>query len=110
MTYRLHLQAPISFELVPMSKGDLEAEDGRQTPRILMRNKNYFAGTAGLQLHFRLLLDGHPLRMGDLLQQDPDAWLPGGSTQIAPQVGSLLRARPPLFFSRRSSCAHRLAN
>ena len=32
MTYRLHLQAPISFELVPMSKGDLEAEDGRQPP------------------------------------------------------------------------------
>ena len=80
------MQAPISFELIPMSDRDLGAEDGRQTVRILMRNKHYFAGTAGLQLHFRLLLDGLPLRMGDLLQQDPEAWLPGGSTQIAPQV------------------------
>lgn len=80
------LQAPISFELIPMSEGDLGAEDGRQTVRILMRNKHYFAGTAGLQLHFRLLLDGLPLRMGDPLQQDPEAWLPGGSTHIAPQV------------------------
>ncbi len=102
---RMDLQAPISFELIPMSEGDLGAEDGRQTLRMRMRNKNYFAGTAGLQLHFRLLLDGQPLRIGDLLQQDPDAWLPGGSTQIAPQVPHNPPPPPPSFALQAwSSC------
>lgn len=78
-------QAPIFFSLV---------EQGAQTAeqkgvRLRAVNKHFFASTAGLLLNWRLVLDGAPLPIGDVLSQSPSGWHPGGDVLIGPQASSI---------------------
>ena len=76
------LQAPVSFSLVQQGP----AKAGAEGIRVRARNKQLFASTAGLLFTWRLLLDGAALPIGDMLQQTPHGWHPGGQIAIEPQV------------------------
>ena len=69
-----------------VQQGQATAEE--QGLRVKATNKNFFASSAGLLLNWRLVLDGAPLAIGDVLSQSPHGWHPGGDVNIPPQVGS----------------------
>ena len=75
-------QAPVTFSLVQQSPDKAGAEG----VHVKARNKQLFASTAGLLFTWRLLLDGAALPIGDMLQQTPNGWHPGGQVAIEPQV------------------------
>ena len=78
------MQAPVKFELAEGSGSELEGKRGSLTVRAL--NRFFFSSTAELVLTWRILCDGFPVPVGDPLQQSPDAWHPGGSPIVPPQV------------------------
>ncbi|KAK9808191.1 hypothetical protein WJX73_006921 [Symbiochloris irregularis] len=81
------VMAPISFSLV--EQGAQAAEE--QGVRLRAVNKHFFASTAGLLLNWRLVLDGAPLPIGDVLSQSPNGWHPGGTVLMGPQEATELR-------------------
>ena len=70
------------FELVQQG---VEAAE-QQGVRVRASNKHFFASTADLLLNWRLVLDGAPLAIGDVLSQSPHGWHPGGAVMIGPQA------------------------
>ena len=77
----MHVQAPVSFAFVEGSPA--------QGIRVRATNKQLFASSAGWLFTWRLLLDGAPLPIGDVLAQSPNGWHPGGAVSIAAQVRAL---------------------
>lgn len=75
-----------------VEQGQEAAEE--QGVRVRASNKHFFASTAGLLLNWRLVLDGAPLAIGDVLSQSPQGWHPGGTVAIPPGVRA-----PPLALS-----------
>ena len=82
------MQAPVTFSLVQQGP----AKAGAEGICVKARNKQLFASTAGLLFTWRLLLDGAALPIGDMLQQSPNGWHPGGQVAIEPQVGPRVQA------------------
>ena len=82
LTVQIWAQAPVTFSLVQQSPDKAGAEG----IHVKARNKQLFASTAGLLFTWRLLLDGAALPIGDMLQQSPNGWHPGGQVAIQPQV------------------------
>lgn len=81
------MQAPVKFSFAELGGRQSGKQEGSVCVNAL--NRLYFSTTAGLIFSWRVLLEGEPLPVGQLLQLDPELWHPGGSVIIAPQVRSL---------------------
>ena len=80
-------QAPVAFELLGAAEpGPSSPSKARQGICVRAANKQLFASSAAWLFTWRLLLDGAPLPIGDMLAQSPAGWHPGGGVSIAAQV------------------------